>query len=160
MSRGEVVLGIDPGLASLGWGVVLREGSALRYLHDGTLHTGPADGSDEERALRLALRVQVLFGAASPSLVAIERWVWYPEAETTAAHTLGLVIGALLAVVAPTPTLFLRAQDLRSGLGLPKNGTKEDTRNRVQAVLGQRGRSFHSADALAVAIVGAGRHRR
>ena len=100
MSRGEVVLGIDPGLASLGWGVVLREDSALRYLHDGTLHTGPADGSDEERALRLALRVQVLFGAASPSLVAIERWVWYPEAETTAAHTLGLVIGALLAVVA------------------------------------------------------------
>lgn len=160
MSRGEVVLGIDPGLASLGWGVVLREGNALRYLHDGTLHTKPADGSDEARALALAGNVRTLAEAARPTLVVIERWVFYPDAEPNAAHALGLVIGALVAVTAPAPHLFLRAQDLRSGLGLPKNGTKEDTRNRVQAVLGQRGRSFHSADALAVAIVGAGRHRR
>lgn len=160
MTRPLVVMGIDPGLASLGWGVIAREGTHFRHVLDGTLHTKPDDGTDEARALRLATNVRALAEAARPELVVMERWVIYPDSSTTAAHALGLVIGALVVATAPTPHLFLRAQDLRAGLGLPKNGTKDDTRARVEAVLGARGRSFHSADALAVAIVGAGRHRR
>jgi crossover junction endodeoxyribonuclease RuvC len=155
-----VCLGIDPGLASLGWGVVSRVGSTLRHLGDGTIHTKPDDGTDEARAAKIGREVRALLDDVRPNVVALERWVFYPEAEPHQAHALGLVIGALLAQFDPAvPLVMLRAVDLRTSLGLAKSAAKDATRARVEAMIGARGRSQHSADALGVAIVGATRGR-
>ena len=37
------ILGIDPGLATLGWGVIEAEGSRMRLVQYGTLDTYPRD---------------------------------------------------------------------------------------------------------------------
>lgn len=157
-ARRLVCLGIDPGLASLGWGVVARDGSALRHVLDGTLHTKSDEGSDEARAVRLGREVRALIDAAKPDVVALERWVFYPEAEPHQSHALGLVIGAVLAQVDPsTPLVLLRAVETRSAIGLSKSATKDDVSRRVEALLRVRGGSQHARDALAIALVGLNR---
>ena len=153
-----VCLGIDPGLASLGWGVVARSGNVPRYVHHGTIHTKPDDGGDEVRAVRIGREVRTLVDAARPDVVALERWVFYPSAEPHQAHALGLVIGAVLAHLDPaTPLVLLRAVDTRAGLGLAKSASKADITRRVAALLRVGGGSQHARDALAIALVGLGR---
>ncbi len=157
-AHGTVCLGIDPGLASLGWGVVAREGSALRHVYNGTLHTKPDDGADETRAVRLGREVRTLLDAARPDMVALERWVYYPDAEPHQSHALGLVIGAVLAQLTPsTPLVLLRAVDTRHAMGLAKDASKDTVARRVEQLLRVRGGSQHSRDALAIALVGLGR---
>lgn len=157
-ARSLVCLGIDPGLASLGWGVVARDGAVFRHVLDGTLHTTPDDGSDEARAMQLGREVRALLDASKPDVVALERWVHYPEAEPHQSHNLGLVIGVVLAQVDPSVLLvLLRAVDTRTAIGLSKAATKDDVSRRVEALLRVRGRSQHARDALAIAFVGLNR---
>src|SRR3712207_372264 len=40
-SRGHTILGIDPGTATMGWGVIRQEGNRLRYVQHGTVTTPP-----------------------------------------------------------------------------------------------------------------------
>ena len=38
---GHTILGIDPGTATMGWGVIRREGNRLRYIQHGAIITPP-----------------------------------------------------------------------------------------------------------------------
>jgi crossover junction endodeoxyribonuclease RuvC len=40
-SRGHTILGIDPGTATMGWGVIRQEGNRLRYMQHGAITTPP-----------------------------------------------------------------------------------------------------------------------
>ena len=49
-----IVMGVDPGLAALGWAVIERKGQRVSLLAHGCLATAPADGSDLDRVGMLA----------------------------------------------------------------------------------------------------------
>ncbi len=157
MARRQVAFGIDPGLASLGWGVVSRTGVAYEHVHNGTLHTCPSDGSDEHRAVKIARELAALVEAARPDVIALERWVFYANVPAQQAHALGLVIGAVLALLPPAaPLVLLRAVDTRTALGLGRSASKDDVSARSLSILrGPRGVSVHARDALALALVAA-----
>ena len=39
--RGHTIIGIDPGTATMGWGVIRQEGNRLRYMQHGAIITPP-----------------------------------------------------------------------------------------------------------------------
>ncbi|MBO4322031.1 MAG: crossover junction endodeoxyribonuclease RuvC [Clostridia bacterium] len=66
-----VILGIDPGLATVGWGVIKSEGSRLRPVAYGALTTEP--GVPTERRLSLIFRdMGGLIERYSPDAVSVE----------------------------------------------------------------------------------------
>ena len=69
--RGHTILGIDPGTATMGWGVVRQEGNRLRYVQHGAITT-PSDWTMPRRLSRLFDGVTELVKGYRPDSVAIE----------------------------------------------------------------------------------------
>lgn len=159
---GAVVVGLDPGIAALGWGVVRREGTRSVHVAHGCVTTPVGD--DHARVTELAVSLRLLLALHKPVVVAVERWVCYGQSATTQAHTIGLVLGMIATVCAEWGVPMAaqhRAQDWRTALGLRATATKAQAQERVRVVLGMTAtpRPQHAADALAVAMTtkGAGR---
>ena len=130
----------------------------MLFRSHGVLTTAPADGSDHARVASLAVSLRLLIGLHRPAVGAVERWVVYEQSETTQAHTIGLVLGMIVAVCASEGVRVVsthRAQDWRRALGLAATATKAAARERVRVALGMQAmpRPQHAADALAVAMV-------
>lgn len=151
------LIGIDPGLASLGWAVVEREGTRLTLVARGCIATAPSDGSDETRAADIAARVYRVLADHPVAPVVMERWVHHGQGEATTAYAVGLAVGAVRAVCALRSVPVrdgMRAQDWRGALGLARTATKAMAQERVRAILGLAEviRPQHANDAAAVAI--------
>lgn len=67
----QVVLGIDPGLATTGWGVIEKTSVSLRLLSYGAIET-PADQALPERLLHIHQQLTLLINAYRPAVLAIE----------------------------------------------------------------------------------------
>jgi crossover junction endodeoxyribonuclease RuvC len=69
--RGQTILGIDPGTATMGWGVIRQEGNRLRYVQHGAITT-PSTWQMPRRLGRLFDGVTELVRGYRPDAVAIE----------------------------------------------------------------------------------------
>ena len=65
------VLGIDPGLRRLGWGLIDAQGSRLRHIANGVCESG--EGSLADRLLSLHRQLTALFREHAPDQAAIEQ---------------------------------------------------------------------------------------
>src|SRR6185437_5344007 len=70
-SLGMIVLGIDPGLASTGYGIVARREGRLVALDGGVIET-PAELARERRLAEIHAELEQLIGAYEPDAVALE----------------------------------------------------------------------------------------
>ena len=70
-----VILGIDPGLAIVGWGVIEYSGSRFRTLGYGSLQT-PSTMSTEERLVKIHEGVTQLIKTYRPDSMAVEELFW------------------------------------------------------------------------------------
>ena len=66
-----IILGIDPGLATVGWGVIRAEGGKLKPVAYGTVRT-PADMSTEKRLGSIYRDTGLLIEKYSPDAASIE----------------------------------------------------------------------------------------
>jgi crossover junction endodeoxyribonuclease RuvC len=66
-----IVLGIDPGTASTGYGVIAFDGRASRVLAQGTVRTGPRE-APEQRLAAIQDAIQTLIAEYVPVAVALE----------------------------------------------------------------------------------------
>lgn len=66
-----IILGIDPGLAIVGWGVVEHSGSRFRTLGYGSIET-PAGMSTPDRLLRIRRGMDIILKRYRPEQMAIE----------------------------------------------------------------------------------------
>ena len=159
-----IVMGVDPGLAALGWAVIDRKGQRVSLVAHGCVTTEPADGSDLVRVAKIAGEFTELVAGTRPAFVATEAWCHYGQSDTTQAHALGVVIGAIVAVCVAERVRHVegeRAQGWRTALGLSRSATKAQAQERVRVVLGRDMviRPQHANDAAAIAIVAALRGR-
>ena len=92
------VLGIDPGLRNLGWGVIEAEGSRLRHVANGVLHSEGSDLALRLLSLHDAL-TQVLHDHA-PDAAAVEQTFVNKDAVAT------LKLGQARAVALLVPAQF------------------------------------------------------
>ena len=90
---GRIILGIDPGTATMGWGVIRQEGSRLSYVQHGAITT-PSQWEMPRRLGRLFDGVTELVKGYRPETVAVEELFF--NTNVTTAITVGQARGVVL----------------------------------------------------------------
>jgi crossover junction endodeoxyribonuclease RuvC len=148
-----VVLGIDPGTARCGYGVVLCRGSRLAALDGGVVSTG-AEIPLEERLKRVYTRVRDLIAIYRPAALAVEDLFFGHNVRT--AFAVGQARGAALLAAgqAGVPCSSYTPQAVKHAVCGSGVASKEQVQRMVGALLSLREppEPDHAADALAVAI--------
>jgi len=155
-----IVLGIDPGTASMGYGVIERTGANLRAIDYGCLET-PPEQTLPERLLTLHAGMTELLEMHRPSLVAVERLFFSRNVQT--AFAVGQARGVILlaAAQAEVPAREATPSEVKSAVAGYGAADKEQVARMVALVLGMPTAPTpdDAADALAVAIWAANRER-
>jgi len=155
-----IVLGIDPGTAALGYGLVERTGADLRAVDHGCLVTSPDEGLPE-RLLRIHRLVADLIVLHRPALVGVERLFFSRNAQT--AFGVGQARGVVLLACAEAGAVVREATPNEVKVAVTGYGAadKEQVQRMVKVVLGmtELPTPDDAADALAVAICVANRER-
>jgi len=148
-----VVLGIDPGTAHTGYGVVLSRGQRLAALDGGVIGTGP-DERLERRLARIHARVCELIADHKPVAMAVEDIFFGQNART--AFAVGQARGAVLlsAGIHGVPCYSYTPQAVKQAVCGSGRADKGQVQRMVGALLSlpKPPEPDHAADALAVAI--------
>ena len=151
-----IVLGIDPGTAALGYGIVDSTRGQLREVDHGCLVTSP-DSTLPERLLAIHAIVDELIAVHQPHLMAIERLFFSRNVQT--AFGVGQARGVVLLAAAQHDLAVREAtpNEVKSAIAGYGAADKEQVQRMVQMVLGmaERPRPDDAADALAIAVWGA-----
>ncbi len=148
-----IVLGIDPGTASTGYGVVAASGARLRGLEDGVIETR-AGIPVERRLAEIHSRVGELIDRHRPDALAIEEL--YFGANVRTAFAVGQARGVILLAAGQRelPSRSYTPQQVKGAVCGHGRADKEQVGRMVARLLGLAvmPSSDHAADALAVAI--------
>jgi crossover junction endodeoxyribonuclease RuvC len=147
------VLGIDPGTASTGFGVVESTPGHLRALTGGVISTGASEPL-ERRLAAISTRLRDLIAEHDPHALAVEDIFFGRNVRT--AFAVGQARGAVLAAAgaAGVPCFAYTPQAVKLAVCGHGNAGKEQVQRMVAALLGleRPPASDHAADALALAI--------
>ena len=148
-----VVLGIDPGVANCGFGVVRRGGGRLAALDGGVLTTSAGD-APERRLAELQAGIEELLGRHEPDALAMEALYFGQNVRT--AFAVGQARGAVLCAAGRrgVPCADYTPQQVKGAVCGSGRAGKEQVARMVQSLLAlpQPPTPDHAADALAVAI--------
>jgi crossover junction endodeoxyribonuclease RuvC len=148
-----IVLGIDPGLASTGYGVVERRGGRLLALDGGVIATR-AGLAPERRLTDIHAAVDALLGEYQPAAVALEEL--YFGANVRTAFAVGQARGVVLLAAGQhgLPCAGYTPQQVKAAVCGSGRAHKDQVARMVQALLGLADEPHpdHAADALAVAV--------
>lgn len=148
-----IVLGIDPGLASTGYGVVARREGRLLALDGGVIAT-PAALPLERRLTRIAARVRELLDEHGCDAMALE--ALYFGANAQSAFGVGHARGATMLAAGERglPCSSYTPQQVKSAVCGSGRAGKEQVARMVQTLLSLPSPPApdHAADALAVAV--------
>ena len=147
-----IILGLDPGLGTTGWGVIAAEGNRLRHVANGQIRTDASMPLPRRLANLHAALIDVI-RAEQPGSAAVEEVLGNTNAQSTLklGHARGVVLlaaaGAGLAVGEYHPSTVKKAVV----------GTGGAEKRQIQAMIGvllpgTRLAGPDAADALAVAI--------
>ena len=148
-----VVLGIDPGLANCGYGVVVRRSHRL-VATDGGVITTPAGVAPERRLATLHARLAELLDEHRPDAVALEALFFGQNVRT--AFAVGQARGVVLLAAGQRgiPCWSYTPQQIKGAVCGSGRAGKDQVQRMVQTLLSleELPRPDHAADALAVAI--------
>jgi crossover junction endodeoxyribonuclease RuvC len=153
MSLQMIVLGIDPGTASTGYGVVAASGSRLAALAAGVIETGPAEPL-ERRLAEIHDRVGELLDGHGADALAIEEL--YFGANVRTAFAVGQARGVVLLAAGQRGVrcTSYTPQQVKAAVCGHGQADKRQVGRMVTRLLGLTSPPArdHAADALAVAI--------
>jgi len=147
----DMVIGVDPGLASTGYALLTGPPSRPRPVAVGTLRTSPRQ-PHPERLRDLHDGIAALVDAHGVEVAAIESWFIHPmsRAAMAMAEARGAIIVALaragVEVVEYSPNTIKQSVTGSGG------ADKAQVRAMVRRITGAEPESDHAADALAAAI--------
>ncbi len=152
MGQKHRLIGLDPGLRYLGWGVIEAQGNGLVHIANGTISSGAGDGLGH-RLVVLEKALEEIFTQYQPSQAAVEKTFVNKDGAATLklgqARAICMLVPARrgLTVAEYAPNFIKRAV---TGAG---HAGKEQMVAMVNMLLPQANpQSDHAADALAVAI--------
>ena len=153
MKRNRIILGIDPGLANTGWGVIQQNGTRLACLAYGCVST-PADVPLANRLAKIHEQIGAVAERYQPTCVGIET-VWFGQ-NITAAFATGQARGAALVACANAGLDVGEFSPKQIKLAIVGTGAadKDQVQYMVKQLLSLDAipRPDHAADALAAAI--------
>jgi crossover junction endodeoxyribonuclease RuvC len=155
-----IILGIDPGTAALGYGIVERTAGRLREIDHGCLVTSP-DLTLPERLLAIHALVDDLLELHRPALLAVERLFFSRNVQT--ALGVGQARGVVLLAAAQhaVPVREATPNEVKSAIAGYGAADKEQVARMVKLILGMADtpRPDDAADALAIAAWAANTER-
>lgn len=151
------ILGIDPGLARVGYGVIEveeRQGGSQRLLDCGIIRTDPGR-SEGERMVEIARDLRLLIRTWRPQLAAVEKFFFYRSSTTIAVVQ---ARGVLMMTLARFRIPVVEYPPMQIKLALAGHG-HADKDAVLEAVMRELDledppRPDDAADALAVALTG------
>jgi crossover junction endodeoxyribonuclease RuvC len=148
-----IVLGIDPGLANTGYGVVARRGGRLVALDGGVIRTR-AGVPQERRLADIHAGVEALLGEHSPDAVALEELYFGQNVRTAFAVGQARGVVMLAAGQRGLPCASYTPQQVKGAVCGSGRAEKDQVARMVKTLLGllEEPRPDHAADALAVAV--------
>lgn len=153
-----VILGIDPGIANTGFGVVRRDGGRVVALDGGVIET-PSTHAQELRLAHIFGEVDDLLARYEPEAVALEALYFGQNARS--AFAVGQARGVVLLAAGRRgrPCFDYTPQQVKSAVCGTGRAAKDQVTRMVQALLALPvpPTPDHVSDALAVAICHANR---
>ncbi|WP_411871350.1 crossover junction endodeoxyribonuclease RuvC [Vulcanococcus limneticus] len=148
------ILGLDPGLARVGYGVIDTGGGQQRLLDCGIIRTDPGR-SEGERMVEIARDLRQLIRAWRPELAAVEKFFFYRSSTTIAVVQARGVLMMTLARFA-IPVVEFPPMQIKLALAGHGHAGKDDVLTAVMRELNLEvpPRPDDAADALAVALTG------
>ncbi|MFM1812715.1 MAG: hypothetical protein RLZZ336_1653 [Cyanobacteriota bacterium] len=148
------ILGIDPGLARVGYGVIEVEGRQQRLLDCGIIRTDPGR-SEGERMVEIARDLRVLLRTWRPQLASVEKFFFYRSSTTIAVVQARGVVMMTLARFA-VPVVEFPPMQVKLALAGSGHARKDEVLEAVmrELDLSEPPRPDDAADALAVALTG------
>ena len=147
------ILGIDPGLASSGWGMLETQDGKLNYLCHGCIETAPVD-SVPVRLLFIHDELSKVINAWRPDAAAMETLFF--GRNTTSAIPVAQARGVLVMTVASAgiPLHEYSPNVLKQSVVGVMRSDKKQVQEMVRLILGLENvpKPDHAADALAAAI--------
>jgi crossover junction endodeoxyribonuclease RuvC len=155
-----IVLGIDPGTAAMGWGIVEAKGGRVRLVDAGCLTTTP-DASLPARLLEIHGLLDELIALHRPDIVAVERLFFSRNVQTAFAVGQARGVVLLAAAQAAVPVREATPNEVKVAVTGYGNADKEQVGRMVAVCLGLDAppRQDDTADALAIAIWAANAER-
>ena len=154
-----LVLGIDPGLERVGYGLVRRDGSSLTAVAYGLIKTPRIEVPDRLRLIHDSVR-EIIF-AERPDAIATERLLFTVNKTTAMDVSKSLGVILLAASLAGLPWSEYSPPEIKQGVVGVGNADKRQVQFMVTKLLGlaEPPKPDDVADALAVAITHAFRSR-
>lgn len=152
MNERRLILGIDPGLRSTGFGLIEQTGTRLAYVASGCIRTDDA-GTLPERLLTIAADVQRIIAQHRPHDVAVEKVFVNVNPQSTL--LLGQARGAAItaAVLAGATVHEYTALQVKQAVVGHGKAAKTQVQEMVRRLLGlDHAPQADAADALATAI--------
>jgi crossover junction endodeoxyribonuclease RuvC len=148
-----IVLGIDPGLANTGYGVVARRRGRLLAL-DGGVITTPAGLAPERRLAEIHAAVDALLDEHAPDAMALEELYFGQNVRTAFAVGQARGVVVLAAGQHGVPCTGYTPQQVKGAVCGSGRAQKDQVARMVKTLLGlsEEPRPDHAADALAVAV--------
>ena len=152
-----IVLGIDPGTAALGYGIVGSTGGRLRAIDHGVVAT-TADSPLPDRLRAVHEGVAGLIARHAPAVMAVERLFFSRNVQTAFAVGQARGVVLLAAAQAGIPVVEATPNEVKSAIAGYGAADKEQVQRMVQVVLGLSSPPTpdDAADALAIAVWAAG----
>jgi crossover junction endodeoxyribonuclease RuvC len=148
-----IVVGVDPGLASTGYGVVERRSGRLCALDGGVIETA-AELEQEIRLAHIHAAVEELLQEHEPAALALEQLYFGQNVRT--AFAVGQARGAVMLAAGQRrlPCFSYTPQQVKGAVCGNGRASKEQVGRMVKTLLAldAEPRHDHAADALAVAI--------
>ncbi len=148
-----IVLGVDPGLANTGYGVVARRGGRIVALDGGVIETSPGVAA-ERRLAKIHAVVEALIDEHGPDAVALEEL--YFGANARSAFAVGQARGVVMLAAGQrgVPCEGYTPQQVKGAVCGNGRAAKDQVGRMVAALLAlpEPPSPDHAADALAVAI--------
>ena len=148
------ILGIDPGLARVGYGVIDTSGGEQHMLDCGIIRTDPGR-SEGDRMVEIARDLRQLIRQWQPQLAAVEKFFFYRSSTTISVVQARGVVMMTLARFA-VPVVEFPPMQIKLALAGHGHAEKDDVLAAVMRELNlvDPPRPDDAADALAVALTG------
>jgi crossover junction endodeoxyribonuclease RuvC len=148
-----IALGIDPGTATCGFGVVRLDGGALTYVDAGVVRT-PSNDADADRLRELHAALVALIAEHRPDRIGVERLFFQRNVQTAMAVGQARGVALLAAAAASVPIDEPTPNEVKQAVCGSGSADKRQVATMVERLLAIRlsGVPDDATDALAIAI--------
>ncbi len=148
-----IILGLDPGTAKVGWGIISKEGKALSFIACGVVETSKKSPS-QKRLQEIYCQIKKIISRYSPEEISLEKLFFFKNLKT--AIPVAEARGVLLLLVAEKKIKLKEFTPLQVKTGVCGYGRaeKQQVQRMVQILLKLKEIPMpdDAADALALAI--------